>query len=213
MWRLTRLFSSLLLSCSFLLFCGQGKQGEYGLPVFKQEYTREFEILGSNLELGRVSFFGFNGDFLILVGQNLRAPKYLHVVEKKTGSICFSSVVRGRGPGEELSAPWLSLFEKECFLYDRASHATYVDDFSILSSSNDGIVVGMVEDVVSGKGTRNQKFPRFPILAVFDRNGHPLIRFRNSLNIESVGFNEEEGVVYAVVRDSEDLRYLEKMRI
>ena len=71
----------------------------------------------------------------------------------------------------------------------------------------------MVDKVVSGTGTQSLEYPHFPVLAVFDWNGRPLVRVRNSMNIECLGYDEEEGVVYAVLRNAEDARYLGKMRI
>ena len=345
-----------LLSCLFLLSCEQGKQGEYSIPIFKQEFKREFEIIGQELDLGRVSSITSYKGNLILVGQNRWTRQYLQVVDKKTGKILHSSVAFGRGPGEVLTQPWYSQVGQECYLYDPALEATQVYDlekilqggvgygrtirelnpevsplgifygpegkvyfsnesftqrdssrtvsriilehgltrftyneypvsdrvrtwwmymtpyltfspdfskmavvpaygailerfslaggisllgadrfiepdfilknnnpdfsehaipygFSNLTSTNERIIVGMVEDVVSGTGTRNQEFPRFPVLAVFDWNGRPLIRIRNSLNIECLGYDEEEDVIYAVARDIEDSRYLGRMKL
>ena len=85
--------------------------------------------------------------------------------------------------------------------------------FTNLTSTNEKIFIGMVDKVVSGTGTQSLEYPHFPVLAVFDWNGRPLVRVRNSMNIECLGYDEGEGVVYAVLRNAEDARYLGKMRI
>lgn len=88
--------------------------------------------------------------------------------------------------------------------------------FTSITSTNDKIIVGMVGEDLSGLGIREVselKSPLFPYLAVFDWNGRPLVRVRNSMNIECLGYDEEEGVVYAVLRNAEDARYLGKMKI
>ena len=347
----------LLLSCSLFFSCGQGKQNEeYSLPRFKQEFTREFEIIGSELDLGLVSSIKTYKDYLILLGQNRWTKQYLQIIDKKTGEIIHSSAAFGRGPGEVLMPKWLSLIGQECYLYDTSSDVAQVYDleqilqgevgysrtireldippftvacfygpggrvifrnetfiqregyqpmpriildqdeaqytydeypvpdpvrsywmymtpyltispdfsklavvpaygailerfslsggitlmgvdrfiapdfaivgtnpdfsehaipfgFTNLTSTNEKIFIGMVDKVVSGTGTQSLEYPRFPILAVFDWNGRPLVRVRNSMNIECLGYDEEEGVAYAVLRNAEDARYLGKMRI
>ena len=349
----------LLLSCSLFFSCGQGKQNEeYSLPRFKQEFTREFEILGSELDLGLVSSIKTYKDYLILLGQNRWTKQYLQIIDKKTGEIIHSSAAFGRGPGEVLMPKWLSLIGQECYLYDPSSdvaqvydleqilqgevgysrtireldippftvacfygpggrvvfrnetfiqregsqpmpriildldeaqytydgypvpdrvrsywmytqpHLTISPDFSkmavvpeygailerfslsggislmgvdrfiapdfaikdtnpsfsenfplgitSITSTNDKIIVGMVGEDLSGLGIREVselKSPLFPYLAVFDWNGRPLVRVRNSMNIECLGYDEEDGMVYAVLRDSDNTRYLGKMRI
>ena len=349
----------LLLSCSLFFSCGQGKQNEeYSLPRFKQEFTREFEILGSELDLGLVSSIKTYKDYLILLGQNRWTKQYLQIIDKKTGEIIHSSAAFGRGPGEVLGPRYLSIIGQECYLYDPSSdvaqvydleqilqgevgyirtirdldippftvgcfygpggrvifrnetfiqregsqpmpriildldeaqytydgypvpdrvrsywmytqpHLTISPDFSkmavvpeygailerfslsggislmgvdrfiapdfaikdtnpsfsenfplgftSITSTNDKIIVGMVGEDLSGLGIREVselKSPLFPYLAVFDWNGRPLVRVRNSMNIECLRYDEGEGVVYAVLRNAEDARYLGKMRI
>ena len=347
----------LLLSCLLAFSCEQRKnKEEYSLPKFKQEFTREFEILGSELELGLVSSIKTYKDYLILLGQNRWTKQYLQIIDKKTGKIIHSSVAFGRGPGEVLGPRCLSIIGQECFLYDWSSDVIQVYDlerilqgevgycrtiqdldvppstvgcfygpagrlvfrnesfiqqegyqpipriilnldetqytydeypvldrvrsywmymtpyltispdfskmavvpaygailerfnisggislmgvdrfispdfaivgtnpdfsehaipfgFTNLTSTNEKIFIGMVDKVVSGTGTQSLEYPHFPVLAVFDWNGRPLVRVRNSMNIECLGYDEREGVAYAVLRNAEDARYLGKMKI
>ena len=347
----------LLLSCLLAFSCEQRKnKEEYSLPKFKQEFTREFEILGSELELGLVSSIKTYKDYLILLGQNRWTKQYLQIIDKKTGEIIHGSAAFGRGPGEVLHPNRLSMIGQECYVYDPSSDVAQVYDveqilrgevgyirtirdldippftvgcfygpgarlifrnetfiqregsqpmpriildldeaqytydeypvpdrvrsywmymtpyltispdfskmavvpaygailerfslsggitlmgvdrfiapdftivgtnpdfsehaipygFTNLTSTNDKIFVGMVGEVVSGLGTRSLEYPHFPILAVFDWEGHPLVGVRNSRNIECLGYDEEDGMVYAVLRDSDNERYLGKMRI
>ena len=345
-----------LLSCSCLSSCEQGRQEEFSLPKFKKEYTREFDLLGSELEYGWVGFLCPYKNYLVVVAEDPWIGKYLHIIDKGSGKVAYSAASGGRGPGELLGTPSASMVGGECFLYDRQArithvydiekilqgengycrsisedevsfppvgvfygvdgkvvfsnrtfaqidstrivpriildkggsqsaydeypisdvirtwhmynqaHLTFSPDFSKmavapayggilerfsfvggvslmgadrfvapdfvikrnnpdfrnyaipyglsgLTSTNEKIFAGMVAEVVSGQGTRELEFPRFPILAVFDWAGRPLMRVRNSMNIECLGYDEEEGVIYAVIRDAENSRYLGKMKI
>ena len=356
MRRLIRMSFFLLLSCSLLFSCGQGKQEEYSLPKFKQEFSREFEIFGQDLDLTRVSSIQSYRDYLILMGYDAWTKKYLQIVDKQTGAILFASVAQGRGPGEVMLLPWMSLVGQECYLYDRSLQVAHIYDiekvlqgevgycrtiqeregdvspigvfygqtgrvrfsnesfiqrdssqvvsriildqdsgrqiyneypvpdrvrsywmymtpyltfspdfskmavvpaygailerfdlsegislmgadrfiepdftlngtnpdfnahaipfgFSTVTSTNDRIFAGMVAEAVSGTGTRKIKFPLFPVLAVFDWEGHPLIKIRNSLSIECVGYDETEGVVYAILNDADGNSHLGRMKI
>lgn len=355
------LLNTLLLLFAFLLFlsCEQGKrQDGYSLPDFKKEYTREFEIIGQELDFARVSSIKSYKDYLILVGQNRWTKQFLHVMDKKTGAIIHSSVAFGRGPGEVLSAPWFSLVGQECYLYDQSLDATQIYDlerilqgeigysqtirdleappftigyfygpegrvivrnesfiqrdssqtmpriildldeahytyneypvsdrvrsywmymtpyvtispdfskmaivpaygailerfslsegimlmgvnrfiapdftiegtnpdfsdrfplgFTNLTSTNDKIIAGMASKELLGLGMQEiqkLKSPHFPILAVFDWDGHPLVGVRNSMNIECLGYDEEEDMVYAVVLDANGSKHLGRMRL
>ena len=356
MHRLINYIFPLLLSCSLFFSCGQGEQGDYSLPKFKQEFSREFEIIGQEMDLTRVASIQCYKDYLVLLSLDPWTQKYLQIVDKKTGTILQSSVARGRGPGEVLPTPWLSLIGQECILYDRSLQGAHVYDlekilqgevgfcrtiqeresdvspigvfygptgkvrfsnesfiqrdssrtvsriileqdakryiyneypvpdrvrsywmymtpyltfspdfskmavvpaygailerfdlsegisllgtdrfiepdfmlkgtspdfsdhaipygFTNLTSTNDRIFVGMVGEVVSGSGTRNLEFPHFPILAVFSWDGKPLMKVRNSLSIECLGYDETEGVVYAILNDADGNRHLGRMKI
>ena len=356
MRRLIRHSFFLLLSCSLFFSCERGKQGDYSLPKFKREFSREFEIFGQELDLPLVSSIRIYKDYLILLGQNPWTRQYLQVVDKKTGTIVFSSVARGRGPGEVKFTPWLSLRDQECYLYEPDLQSTHIYDlekilqgevgfcrtiqeentgfapvgvfygtggkvvfsnesptprdsswvvpriildkneerytyndypvpdrvrtwwmymtpyltfspdfskmavvpaygailerfdlskgitlmgadrfiepdftlkgtgpdfvghavpygFSTLTSTNDRIYAGMVAEVVSGEGTRRLEYPLFPVLAVFDWEGHPLVKIRNSLNIKCLGYDETEGVVYAILNDADGNIHLGRMKI
>lgn len=349
-----------LFFCSCVFSCRPEKQADgYSMPRFKVEATQEFEIIGLELDLSRVSSVKAYKNYLILLGQNRWTKQFLHVIDKKTGAIVHSSVALGRGPGEVLSTPWLSLVGQECYLYDQVLDVTQVYDlekilqgevgysrtirdlegpsftigyfygpegrvilrnesfmqrdssqtrpriildlnetrytyneypvtdrvrsywmymtpyltispdfskmaivpaygailerfslsdaitlkgvdrfiapdfslngtnpdfsergvpvgFTNLTSTNDRILVGMVGEVVSDLGSRKtpeQMFPLFPVLAVFDWEGRPLVRVRNSMNIECPGYDEEESVVYAVVLDAKGSRFLGRMKL
>lgn len=355
--RMKGLFKGIILLLSILcLYSCEQRQDEYSIPKFKKELSKEFELLGKELEFGSVSSIGLYKDYLILIALDSRTSRFLHIVDKRTGEFIFSTAALGRGPGEVSNTPYMSLVWQECYLYDRMSQVTQVYDlelvlkgeigfsrtiqeraltfpptgvyygpegkvvfsnesfiqrdssmtesriifdngaaqytyneypipdrvrtwymymtphlafspdfskmavvpaygailerfslsggislmgtdrfvepdftikgnrpdfsehaipygFTNLTCTNNKILVGMVGEVVSGLGTRKLDFPHFPIIAVFDWNGRPLIKVRNSLNIECLAYDENEEVVYAVIRDSEDLSYLGKMKI
>lgn len=345
-----------LLSCSCLFSCEQGSQEEYTLPKFKREYTREFDLFGSNLELGWVNFLCPYKDYLVVVANDPWTKKYLHVIDKSSGTIIFSTAMEGRGPGELLGTPNASIVGQECFLYDGQSRVTHVYDLekilqgengycrsisedevsfppvgvfygvdgkvvfsnrtfaqidstrivpriildkggsqsaydeypisdvirtwhmynqahltfspdfskmavapayggilerfsfvdgvslmgadrfvapdfvikrnnpdfrnyaipyglSALTSTNDRIFTAMVVEAVSGMETRKLKYPIFPILAVFGWDGRPLIKIRNSLDIECLGYDVTESVMYAILIDSERGTHLGKLKI
>ena len=345
----------LLLSILCLYSCEQ-KQDEYSIPKFKKELSKEFDLLGKELEFGSVNSIGLYKDYLVLVALDSRTSRFLHIVDKRTGEFIFSTAALGRGPGEIANTPYMSLVGHECYLYDRMSQVTQVYDldlvlkgevgfsrtieersltfppigiyygpegkvvfsnesyiqrdptmteprivleegsaqytyneypipdrvrtwymymtphlafspdfskmavvpaygailerfnlsegisligtdrfvepdftikdnrpdfsehaipygFTNLTCTNNKIIVGMVGEVVSGLGTRKLDFPHFPIIAVLDWNGRPLMKVRNSLNIECLAYDEDEDVVYAVVRDSKDISYLGKMAL
>ena len=77
--------------------------------------------------------------------------------------------------------------------------------FSDLASSDGRIYCGMEAEERQGKR------PGFPYLAVFDWDGRPLLRVKNSLRIENVAYDVSEDAVYAVLGDAEQSLFVGKM--
>ncbi len=345
-----------LLCCSFAVSCRQGDGQEYVFPKFEKEFAQEFEPVGPELDFGGAYSIHPYGDYLILVELDEVTSMFLHVLDKKTGEIIRSAVPNGRGPGELLFPPKVTLVGNECYLYDPQQEVTQVYDldrilrgengylwtlleqvgpfsdgvyhgpddravvfsnesfmrrdssrvvtrivfekgterhtyneypvedrartwwmymtpyltfspdftkmaivpaygailerfdlsdgislmgvdrfskpdfklngsnpdfthyaipigFSGLASSNDRIFAGMVAEPVSGQGTRNLEFPYTPMLAVFGWDGRPLMRIRTSIQIDRLAYDEEEGVLYAVYRDEDQIWHIGKMKI
>ena len=51
------------------------------------------------------------------------------------------------------------------------------------------------------------------VAAVFDWEGHPLMRIRTSTRIEDLAYDEAEGVLYAILSDTDGVMHLGKMKI
>ena len=136
-----------LFSCSFAVSCRQGHKGEYALPEFEKEFAKEFEIVGPELEFGGVCSIYPYGDYLLLDSYDERTLKYLHVIDKKTGEIIQSAVHEGRGPGEMLFHPSVSLVGPECYLYDRVGKVTQIYDLEMILQGENGYLGTLLEPV------------------------------------------------------------------
>ena len=136
-----------LLCCSFAVSCRQGDKGKYALPRFEKEFTQEFELVGQELDFGGVCSIYPYGDYLLLGAYDARTLKYLHVMDKNTGEIIQSAVHEGRGPGEMLFHPSVSLVGPECYLYDRVGKVTQIYDLEMILQGENGYLGTLLEPV------------------------------------------------------------------
>ena len=134
-----------LLCCSFAVSCRQGDKGEYALPRFEKEFTQEFEIVGPELDYSGFCPIYPYGEYLILDAFDTRTSKFLHFWDKKTGEIVRSAVLEGRGPGELLFHPAVSLIGNECYLYDRQQEVTQIYDLDKVLQGDNGYVGTLLE--------------------------------------------------------------------
>ena len=133
-----------LLCCLIAVSCRQGDKGEYALPKFEKEIAEEFEIVGPELDYGVCHIYSY-GDYLILSAYDIRTKRFLHIWNKKTGEIIRSTAQEGRGPGELLFHPSVSLVGNECYLYDRQLEVTQIYDLDKVLQGDNGYVGTLLE--------------------------------------------------------------------
>lgn len=136
-----------LFSCSFAVSCRQGHKGEYALPEFEKEFAKEFEIVGPELDFGGFCSIYPYGEYLILEAYDGRTTQFLHIWDKNTGEIVRSAVLEGRGPGELLFHPVVSLIGNECYLYDRQQRVTQIYDLDQILQGENGYLGTLLERV------------------------------------------------------------------
>ena len=85
--------------------------------------------------------------------------------------------------------------------------------FTGLDSTNDRIFVAMDEKDAWWIGRDNSRENHMTVVGVFDWEGHPLMRIKNSRHIESLAYDEEEGVLYAVLSDADGVLHIGWMKL
>ena len=136
-----------LLCCSFAVSCRQGDKDGYVFPKFEKEFAQEFEPVGPELDFNSAYSIHPYGDYLLLGAYDARTLKYLHVMDKKTGEIIQSAVREGRGPGELITRPVVSLVGSECYLYDANAKVTQIYDLDRILQGENGYVGTLLEPV------------------------------------------------------------------
>lgn len=141
------LLTLVLLGCFFAVSCRQADRQEYVFPKFEKEFAQEFELVGPELYLeGAYSIHPY-GDCLIIISHDESTSMFLHVWDKKTGEIIRSAVPNGRGPGELLFPPRVTLIGNECYLYDPQQKVTQVYDLDRILRGENGYLWTLLEQV------------------------------------------------------------------
>lgn len=119
--------------------CGRPKEddGRYALPVFKHEYEADFDWVTDTLgEFGHIEALIPYRENLLMVAHSYRSNEtYLHVIDKKTGTIIQDAVQYGRGPGEAVSTPTVCILGDVLYLDDRMALSSLRYDLSGLPDS------------------------------------------------------------------------------
>ena len=85
--------------------------------------------------------------------------------------------------------------------------------FSGLASSNERIFAAMDEKGAWRIPSEDPRDHHMTVVAVFDWEGHPLMRIRTSSHIDYLAYDEAEGVLYAVLSDADNVLHIGKMKI
>ena len=111
--------------------------GHYALPVFKHDYEADFDWVTDTLgEFGHIEALVSYKEYLAMIAYSYRSNgTYLHIIDKKTGTIIQDAVQYGRGPGEVVSTPKVCLLDDVLYLDDRMALSSLRYDLSGLPGS------------------------------------------------------------------------------
>lgn len=83
--------------------------------------------------------------------------------------------------------------------------------FTGFAATNDRFFAAMDEKGAWWIGGNDSREGHMTVVGIFDWEGHPLMRIKNSRHIESLAYDEEEGVLYAVLSDAENVLHIGRM--